>query len=142
MAKQLTVFVENRPGRVEKVTEALFNNQVNIRAMSIQDRGEFGLMKLLVNDPQKAYLALSDQGFACALKDVLAVVLEDQPGGLHQLTRVFSRNQINMLDATGFVIESRKQAVLCVEVSDYNGIKSSVEKEGFTVLDDQSLYDL
>lgn len=142
MAKQLTVFVENRPGRVEKVTEELCKAGVNIRALSIQDRGEFGLMKLLVDNPQKAYLTLADKGLACALKDVLAVLIEDRPGGLYKLTQVFSSHKINMLDATAFVIESKKQAVFCVEVSDYTADKNVVESEGFTVLEEDRLYDL
>lgn len=142
MAKQLTVFVENRPGRVEKVAEELFKAKVNIRALTIQDRGEFGLMKLLIDDPQKAYLTLAEKGFACALKDVLAVLINDRPGGLYELTKVFSKENINILDATAFVIESKKQAVFCVEVDDYAAHKGTVEKQGFAVLDDKQLYEL
>ncbi len=142
MAKQLNVFVENKPGRLKSVTEILFENDINIRAMTIQDRGDFGLMKLLVDKPQSAYLALNDKGFACALKDILAIVIDDKPGGLYKLADVFLRNNINVVDAYGFVIESSKFAVWCVEVKEPSLIKEKVEKEGFKVLTEEQLYEL
>ena len=90
MAKQLTIFMENRPGRMKSVSDVLLENNLNIWAFTIQDRGEFGLMKLIVDKPQKAHLALVDCGFACVLKDVLAVKTQnDQPGNLDKLTHYF-----------------------------------------------------
>ncbi|HEV56337.1 MAG TPA: acetolactate synthase, partial [Phycisphaerales bacterium] len=86
MAKQLTVFVENRPGRMKSVSDILLENRLNIWAFAIQDRGEFGLMKLIVDRPEQARLALADHGFACALKEVLAVTAPDRPGNLDRLT--------------------------------------------------------
>ncbi|MDD5613987.1 MAG: acetolactate synthase, partial [Candidatus Omnitrophica bacterium] len=88
MAKQISVFMENKPGKLQAITDVLFKNGINIRAMTIQDRGEYGLMKLLVDKPNQAHLALLDKGFASALKDVLAILINDKPGGLNELAKV------------------------------------------------------
>jgi len=142
MAKQISVFMENKPGKLQAITEVLFKNNINIRAMTIQDRGEYGLMKLLVDKPNQVHLALLDKGFASALKDVLAILIDDKPGGLNELAKVFLKNNINILDSYGFVIESSREAVWCVEVDDIAAIKDIVNKENFKVLEDQELYEI
>ena len=116
MAKQVNVFLDNRPGRLRTLTEVLHKNKINIRATTIQSREEFGLVKLLVDKPDEAHLVLQNEGFACAVKDVLAVLMKDKPGGLFALTKVLSDENVNITDAYGFVIESGKKAVFCVEV--------------------------
>jgi len=135
MAKELNVFIENRPGRLRSVAEVLAESKINVRTMTLQDRGEFGLMKLIVDNPGKAQLALADKGFACALKDILAIALKDKPGSFLKLADVFLKNNVNVLDAYGFVIESDKQAVFCVEVKEPDKIKKVLTKAGFEVLE-------
>ncbi|MGE5308697.1 MAG: ACT domain-containing protein [Deltaproteobacteria bacterium] len=135
-AKELNVFVDNRPGRLRSVAEVLSENKINVRTMTLQDHGQYGLMKLIVNDPDKAYRALSDKGFACALKDILAVILKDKPGSFLKLADLLFKHNVNVLDAYGFVIESTKSAVFCVEVKDLPSIRSILQKEGFEVMDD------
>lgn len=141
MAKQLNVFVENKPGRLTKITRILSDIGINIRAIEIQDRDDYGIMKILVNDPQKAHLALTDAGLAVAVKDVVAIVIEDKPGGLLKLAETFEHLGINMVDAYGFVTDSNEHAVWCVEVKDPEQVAKQVENEGFRVLLDSELYD-
>lgn len=144
MAKQLNIFVENRPGRVKSVTEVLSAHNVNIKAFTVQDRGEFGLMKLIVDKPQAAYLALADKGFASAQKDVLAVSIKDKPGNLCKLTAALLEHKINILDAHGYAVESTKQGVCYLELAptDLEAGKKVLEKEGFKVLDDEALNEI
>lgn len=142
MAKQLNIFLDNRPGRMASVTELLDRHRINIRAVTIQDRGDFGLMKLLVDKPQEALLVFSENGFACSLKDVLAILIEDQPGGLFRLAKVFSKHGINVLDGYGFVVEPGKKAVWCVQVESPEAILGVVREEGFQILEDHELYAL
>jgi hypothetical protein len=99
-------------------------------------------MKLLVNDPDKAHLALSDEGIATAIKDVVAIVIEDKPGGLCELAKIFEDEEINMLDAYGFVVEAQKKAVWCVEVENSEKTIAAVTEKGFRILTDSELYDL
>jgi hypothetical protein len=142
MAKQLNVFIENKPGRIEKVTGALAEAHVNIRAIEIQDRGDFGIMKILADDPHKAHLVLTDNGLAAALRDVLPIIVEDQPGGLHKLAELFTRENINMLDAYGFTVKSLQEAIWCVEVEDVDAVREMVKRNGFRILTEQELYEL
>jgi hypothetical protein len=137
MAKELSVFVENRPGRLRSVAEVLGQARINVRTMTLQDRGEYGLMKLIVDQPDKAYLVLADKGFACALKEILAIVLKDKPGSFLKLSELLYKHKVNVLDAYGFVIESNKRAVFCVEVRDIKKIRAVLKKEGFEVLDEE-----
>jgi len=137
MPKELNIFVENRPGRLRSVAEILSLNKINVRTMTLQDRGEFGLMKMIVDKPQAAHLALQDKGFACALKDILAISLKDKPGSFLDLADTLYKHKVNVLDAYGFVISSSKQAVFCVEVKDLEAIRKVLAKEGFELLEDE-----
>jgi len=144
MAKQLTIFIENRPGRLNAVTESLNKSNIDIRAFTIQDRGDYGLMKLIVDNPNKAYLALADLGLACALKTILAVSVSDKPGNLHKLTTALAEKNINIIDAYGFVLQPNKVGVCCLEIENIQDVpaKKIVEDAGFTVLEDEELYNL
>ncbi|MCK9595022.1 MAG: ACT domain-containing protein [Candidatus Omnitrophica bacterium] len=137
MPKELNVFVENRPGRLRSVAQVLSESKINVRTMTLQDRGEYGLMKLIVNNPDQAYLALADKGFACALKEILAIAIKDKPGSFLKLTEIFTDNKVNVLDAYGFVIESSKRAVFCIEVKNPEEIKKVLKENDFDVLEDE-----
>jgi hypothetical protein len=142
MADQINIFVDNKPGSITKITKILNESSINMRAIVIADRDSFGIIKMLVDNPQKALLTLSSAGYACALKKVLAVIISDQPGGLNALTATLSDFNINILDAYGFVIESKKKAAFCVEVKEYENVKQIVESKNFRVLADNELYEL
>jgi len=144
MAKQLHVFVENRPGRLEVITENLRKAGIDIKAFAIQDRGDYGLMKLLVDKPQDAYLSLADLGSACALKDVLAVSVPDSPGNLHKLLSALSSNKINIIDAHGFVLQPTKTGICILEIENLaqSNAEQVVKDAGFEVLDDNRLINL
>lgn len=142
MAKQINVFVDNRSGRIKSITEVLFLADINIRAMAVQDRGEFGLVKLIVNKPEEAALALQKQGFACKQKDVIAIVIADKPGGLFELLKIFPQDNVNILDAYGFAAETIKGSVFFIEVKDVHAVSSAVESKGFKVLTDQEVMDI
>lgn len=144
MAKQLTIFVENRAGRLKAISENLQRNNIDIRAFTIQDRGDYGLLRLIVDKPSDAYLALADVGCACALKDVLAVSVPDQPGNFHKLTSVLAANNINITDAYGFVLQPHKTGVCCMEIEQPQLTKAAqvVRQAGFAVLEDEELYRL
>ncbi len=140
MAKLLNVFIDNRPGRLNSVTKVLTEAKINIVGFTIQDRGDFGLMKLMVDLPKKAYLTLADNGFACALKDSLFISIKDKPGNLYKLTSLLLKHKVNIIDAHGFVGVDR-QGVCCLELSsgDTRKITPILSKNGFTVLDDGDL---
>ena len=145
MAKQLTIFLENRPGRMKSISDVLLENNLNIWAFTIQDRGEFGLMKLIVDKPEKAQLTLADRGFACVLKEVLAVIAEkDQPGNLDKLTTALWERGVNIKDAYGFVSPKDRQGICFMEFEnpDQVNLEETIAAYGFTVLSGEQLYEL
>jgi hypothetical protein len=145
MAKQLTVFVENRAGRVQSVSQILAENSANVWAFTIQDRGEFGLMKVIVDKPKDAMLALEDRGFACALKDVLAIKARDEVGNLNKLTSALVAEGVDIADAYGFVAPEDRWGLCFLEIKDHvdaNKVGGVLEKEGFEILSDEELYEL
>lgn len=144
MAKQLTIFVENRAGRLKTITDNLRKSDIDIRAFTIQDRGDYGLLKLIVDKPNEAYLALADLGCACALKDILAISVPDQPGNFHRLASALAEHNVNVIDAYGFVLQPHNTGVCCMEIDQPQLMKAEeiVASAGFTVLQDEELYNL
>jgi hypothetical protein len=144
MAKQLNIFIENRPGRLRAVTEKLSKCNVNIRAFAVQDRGDYGLVKLILDKPEEAHLALSEMGVACAMKEILAISIPDKPGNMHRLTVALADQNINVIDAYAFVVEPSKTGVCCLEIENLKttNARQIVESAGFKVLSDEELYEL
>jgi hypothetical protein len=144
MAKQLNIFIENRPGRLRAVTEKLAKCSVNVRAFAVQDRGDYGLVKLILDKPEEAQLALAEMGVACALKEILAISIPDRPGNMHRLTVALADQNINVIDAYAFVTEPNKLGICCLEIENLKttNARHVVEAAGFKVLTDKELYDL
>ncbi len=94
--KQLSVFVENREGRLEDVLAVLKNNGVNIVSLSLADTNEFGMLRLLVNKPEAAREALKNEGFSAKLTDVMAIKLSHRVGMLQELLEVICEAHINV----------------------------------------------
>jgi hypothetical protein len=144
MIKQLSIFIENRPGRLSSVTQILDDRQINIRAFTIQDRGDYGLMKLIVDKPDEARLSLADRGYACALKDVLAVSVPDKPGNLNKLTSIMHDNDVNIADVFGFVIKPDNIGVCCMEIHDKisDEAMAKMQAEGFNLLSNNDMSEM
>ena len=88
--KQISVFLENRKGRLLEVTETLKDAAINIRALAMAESAEFGILRLVVDNPEKAKNALSKSGFTTSEQDVFAVEVEDAPGSFHQVVKVLA----------------------------------------------------
>jgi hypothetical protein len=142
MAHQISVFVENKPGRIERVTEFLMKAEVNIRAITVMGTFEYGVIKLLVDKPDVALAALRSQGISAQKREIIAILMDDRPGGLHRIAKVFGQKKINIDDAYGFVIEDKKRAVLVVDVGKIQEAEKVLKEEGLTVLSDKEIYSL
>ncbi len=94
--KQLTVFIENREGRLEKVSETLKANNINISSLSLADTSEYGLLRMIVSDPQNAKKVLKENGFSAMLTDVIAVRIPDKVGMLQALLKALSDKTLNI----------------------------------------------
>jgi hypothetical protein len=136
---QLSIFAENKPGRLAAVTRVLAKEKINIRATTIATSDTFGVINMIVDDPARAETALSKAGITVTLSRVLAVVIPDQPGGLDKLTQLLFAERININNAYGFVLEGRRKAVFVVSVDQIEKAENIVEKHGFKTLDDEAL---
>ncbi len=142
MAHQISVFVENKPGRLERVTDILTKAIVNIRAFTVSGTYEYGVMKFLVDQPDKALEALRAQGISAHKREIIAALMDDRPGGLHRIARVFGRRELNVEDAYGFVIEDKKRAVLVIDVEKIGEAERALREEGIPTLTDEEIYSL
>jgi hypothetical protein len=94
--KQISVFLENNAGRLGEVTRVLAQAGINIRAISIADTADFGILRLIVNNDAEALQALNNAGFTTRISDVAAVEIEDAPGSLAKVMELFQKNQVNI----------------------------------------------
>lgn len=120
---QVSVFSENKPGRIEKITSIFAEEGINILAISITSTNGFGIIKLLVDKCDAAYEKLKQHGFTVTLSEVLAIEMKDSPGGLHEVSQILSDKGVNIENAYVYVVESRARAFLLVEVKDIEKAK-------------------
>jgi hypothetical protein len=126
---QVSVFSENKPGRIEKITKIFGDEGINILAISITSTNGFGIIKLLVDKYELAFEKLKQNGFTVTLNEVLAIEMKDSPGGLHEVSHILSKKGINIENAYVYVVESRARAFLLVEVKDIDNAREILSKE-------------
>lgn len=114
----ISIFAENKPGRLERVTKVLSEADINILAFSITSTNGFGVIKFMVNKWEEAYKLLKEKGFTVSLNEAIGIEMKDQPGGLHEVVKILSLKGINIESASVYVAETRKKAYLIVEVED------------------------
>jgi hypothetical protein len=141
-AYQLTIPAKNQPGVLSQITSILARKKINIRSASISSFGDSGLINLIVNNPKQGQKALSKEGIPVELKEVIAVLIEDRPGGLDKLLQILYAENINIENGYGFVIESRKNAVFVLDIKDLTRAKDLIQASGFKTLTPQQLSEI
>ena len=109
--EQISIFLENKAGRLAEVSRVLSEAGVNIRALSLADTSDFGILRLIVDNNDRAKEVLKERGFTVGKTDVVAVEVEDRPGGLSRILDILSRQNINVEYMYAFVQHSGKDAV-------------------------------
>ena len=139
IAYQLSIFAEDKPGRLAKVTGILKKGKINLRAITISTSDTFGVINVLVDDPEGARSILEEAGLTVSMKEVIAVVIEDRPGGLDRLVQLLLENGINVENAYGFVLESRKKAVFVIDVDQLEKTQKILKDAHLETLDAKAL---
>jgi hypothetical protein len=139
--KQLTVFLENREGRLESVTELLANNNINIACLALADTSEYGVLRLIVSKPDEAKALLKEAGFSSRLTEVLAVRLEQTPGTVSKLTKVLAAAGINV-EYMYTLSSSKEFGSMILKVSDIEKAAAAVSESGMTLVDPEAAYSL
>jgi hypothetical protein len=140
MAYHLSVFLENQPGKLQKVTKVLADNNINLRAMSLANSGEFGIVKLLTDNPEKAFDALKAQKITVTKREIAAVVVDNCPGAFNALLDKLSANGINILDCYGFLLSDGKTAAIVLEIYNYPDAEKTLKNIGVNTLKEQEIY--
>ncbi|MDD5169604.1 MAG: ACT domain-containing protein [Syntrophales bacterium] len=139
IASQLSIFAENKPGKLAAVTRILAREGISIRATTISTSDTFGVINLIVDHSQRAQEALTRAGMLAKLRQVLAVLIEDQPGGLDKLAQLLVNEGINVNNAYGFVLENQVKAVFVVDVDQLERAEKIIEENGFRTLGPDAL---
>ena len=137
--KQISVFLENKQGRLANVTEILANSGVNLRAMSMADTSDFGILRLIVDDNAKAMAALSDAGFAVSQNDVIAVAFDDEVGAMARTLKIFEDNNINIEYLYVFFAQNDSKVVTVFRVIDTDSAIKVLQEKNVCVLSEEDI---
>ncbi len=139
---QLSVFIENKSGRLADVTRTLADANINIRALSIADTIDYGLLRLIVNDPVAAKEVLSSAGFTVTLTEVIAVEVPDKPGGLAGIIDVLASSGINIEYMYAFVGTSGDNAVVIFRIEKLDEAIPILQQKGVNIMAGKKLHSL
>lgn len=127
--KQLSIFLENRAGRLEEVLRVLTEENINILSLSMADTSEYGMLRLLVSDPEKGRAALKERGFSATLTDVLALKMEHKVGELHRVLRILCEAGVNIEYMYALCTET-DEAAMALKVSDLEMAETLMRDSG------------
>ena len=137
--KQLNIFVENKKGALVEITETLASHDVNIRALSIADTEEFGILRLIVNDSDTACKILSEKDFLIKITEVVGVKIGDQPGKLSTALSVLDDEDINVEYLYAFMARTEKHAYVVLRVADNAQAEKALEAAGYHMITDADI---
>lgn len=138
--EQISVFIENKSGRLADVATALGGVGVNIRALSLADTSDFGILRLIVNDSEKAKKVLKEKGFTVSKTEVVAVEVPDRPGGLSDILRALDQESINVEYMYAFVERCGENAVIIFRFDETEKAIAALLARGINVLEGERLY--
>ena len=138
--KQINVFLETEPGRLAEVTAALSEAKIDIRAVYITDSTTYGMLRMIVDQPDEAKIVLMSKGFTVSISHVIAVSLKDVPGTLDKVLKILSDNGIQLEYLYAFVGRLSTEAVVVLRVDDRVKTMEIFEQNNIPVIDDKEVY--
>ncbi len=132
--KQLTVFVENKQGELVNITDTLSGNGINIRALSVAETQDFGMLRLIVNDDEAAKKVLNEAGYITKVNEVVGVKIGDAPGKLSAALGVLDKKKINMDYLYAFMARTEKHAYVVIRVENNEVAEEALEAAGYHLI--------
>ena len=132
--EQLSIFLENKAGRLSEVTSVLAGAGINLRALSLADTSDFGILRLIVDDTDKAKDLLKDSGFTVGCTSVVAVELEDKPGGLNRILQILREEGINVEYMYAFVQSEGRNATMIFRFNRTDQAIDILSSRGITLI--------
>ena len=142
LVEQIAVFLENKSGRLAEITAILAENSINIRALSVADTADFGILRLIVDKVEMAKAVLRENGFTVGKTQVLAVEVEDKTGGLARVLKCIKDAGINVEYMYAFVNKTGENAVLIFRFEKMDEAMTTLIKDGFTILSREQICSL
>jgi hypothetical protein len=139
---QISVFLENKPGALAEVTRILGESGVNIRALSLADTKDFGILRLIVNDNEKAKEVLGRKGLTVRKTEVVAVEVPDRPGGLAEILRILAEAEINVEYLYAFVQQSGENAIIIFRFDETDRAIAALSQKKVRILEGKKVYTL
>jgi hypothetical protein len=140
--EQISIFLENKSGRLADVAGVLAGAGINIRALSLADTTDFGILRLIVNDTEKAKQVLKENGFTVGKTEVIAVEVSDRPGGLAEILNIMRDNSINVEYMYAFVQKSGGNAIIIFRFDELEKAIGTLQKAGINILKGEEVYAL
>ncbi len=142
MVKQVSIFLENRAGRLYEVSRLLAKNSLNIRALSIADTSDFGILRLIINDPDRAIDILKKENYTVSATDVLAIEVDDRPGGLAKILGIFDENHINIEYMYAFLGKLPDKAIMIFRFDNNKLVLEKLKNKEINFIEAKDLYSL
>ncbi len=140
LIKQLSVFLEDRSGRLTELTRILAENDVNITALSVAETADYGMVRMVVGRPERALTALGRAGFTVGLTEVVCVKMPDSPGSLHRILQILTDEQVNVDYMYAF--SNRNVALAVIRSTDIGRVAGVLQQHNLELLSESDLYQL
>lgn len=140
LVQQISVFVENKKGRLAGITDALAKNNVDICAISIADTTNFGILRMIVDAPELAVETLKEAGYTVSTTQVIAVEIVDRPGGLNEILMVLRDNDISIEYLYSFVKRPAENALILFRVEETDRALDVLDKAGVKIVSQENIY--
>ncbi|MBN1482867.1 ACT domain-containing protein [candidate division KSB1 bacterium] len=140
--RQISVFMENRAGRLQEITSILAKANINLRALSLADTSDFGILRLIVDRPDDAVKILRTEGFTIRENTVIACAIADHPGGLNSILNVLTKEGISIEYMYGFLGKHKDEAVMIIRVENTETAIETLLEGGFTLLKGEHIYSM
>lgn len=140
--KQISIFIENKEGRIKKAIDTLAQQNINIRALSIADTTKYGILRLIVSDNKKAIAALEDNGFVVRENEVIIIAVPDEPNGLNSTLAVFDEKGINLEYLYAFVSSKTDEAIVVMRLENMDQAFEALQDSDVSILDENDIKNL
>ena len=130
--KQISIFVENKPGRLAEITEIIAKNNINIRALSVADTTHFGILRIIVDNPEEVERILRDAGLTVSITSVITACIHDRPGGLAEVLKLLSTRDIQIEYMYAFIAKSDNEAYVVMRIEAEDAAVKLLHDNGFT----------
>lgn len=140
--QQIAVFLEHKPGRLADISHCLAENNVNIRALSLADTTDFGILRLVADNTEKAQKALKENGFTVGVTEVIAVGAEDKPGGMDKILQVTSKAALNIEYMYAFTQKSGESGILLFKFDDPEKAMVAFKEAGIKILSGEEVHSM